>query len=180
MDTKKSQGPSRAVLAVSAVVLCALLIGAALFLRDENKAPKPAASSPAASTIQPLFDRCTGEPSNEVVDGLDRTTCTSQDHPAFMVYLDSHDGTVVRAGLMVPMYGREEDRIERNEVGLELFRLMAGAPAETFMAPDLLAQIGVTETRVERGGLVYQTRPMANVGLVFAVFPVSSGAALEN
>lgn len=173
MDTKKSQGPSRAVLAASAVVLCTVLVIIAQFLRDEEQRPEPAASSPASSTIQPLFDRCTGEPSTEVVDGLDRRLCTSQDHPAFMVYLDSDAGQVVRTGLMVPMYGREELRIERNELGLELFRLMAGAPVDTFMSPELLAQIGVSDTRVEREGLVYQTRPMANVGLVFSVFPTS-------
>lgn len=171
MDAKKSQGPSRTVLVASAVVLCAVLVGAAYFLRDESKRAEPAASAPAASALKPLFDRCEGEPSVEIVDGLTRTTCTNQAHPAFMVYQDANEHVIVRAGLMVPMYGLETLYEERKLLGLELFTLMAGVPSETFIGPDVMSQIGVTTTRVIREGLVYQTQPMANIGLIYTVAP---------
>lgn len=171
MESKKSQGPSRAVLVSSALVLCAVLLGAAYFLRDEIESPMGATSSPAASTLQPLFERCEGEPSTEVVDGLTRTTCTSQRHPAFMVYQDVNRSAIVRAGVMVPLYGRQEELAERKLVGLELFSLMAGEPASSFLPPEMLADIGVRATRFMREGHAYATQPMANVGLVFTVTP---------
>ena len=113
MEPKKPQGPGRATLLVSAVVLCVVLIGAAYLMRDESTQFEVTASLPAASTLQPLFDRCGGEPSTEVVDGLTRTTCTSQSHPAFMVYQDANAEVIVRAGLMVPMYGKDQQYEER-------------------------------------------------------------------
>lgn len=180
MESKKSQGPSRAVLVSSAVVLCAVLVGAAYFLRDESAARMAAASSPAASALQPLFERCEGEPSTEVVDGLTRTTCTSQTHPAFMVYQDANPSVIVRAGLMVPLHGRPEDLAERKLVGLEMFSLMAGEPADSFLPPEVLGDIGVRATRVVREGLAYETQAIANVGLVFTVTPAVLARADEN
>ena len=180
MESKKSQGPSRATLVSSAVVVCAVLVGAAYFMRDEGVTTVVAPSSPAASALQPLFERCEGEPNVEVVDGLTRTTCTSQTHPAFMVYQDVNDSVIVRAGLMVPMYGRAEDLTERKLVGLEMFSLMAGQPAESFLTPEMVADIGVRTTRVLREGLAYGTQPMANVGLVFTVTPAAADPAAPN
>ena len=171
MEPKKSQGLSRTTLLTRAVVLCVALIGAAYFFRDESQRVEANASLPAASTLQPLFERCTGEPQSEVVDGLTRTTCTSQSHPAFMVYQDADSDVIVRAGLMVPMYGRDQQYQERKLLGLEMFSLIAGSPAETFLEPEILGDIGVGVTRVVHEGLVYQTQPMANVGLVFTVLP---------
>ncbi len=178
MEGKKSQGPSRATLAASAVVLCAVLVGAAYFMRDESVPMIGAASSPATSTLQPLFERCEGEPSTEVVDGLNRTTCTSQTHPAFMVYQDASDSVIVRAGVMVPLHGSTEDLAERMLVGLEMFGLMAGESADSFLSAEMVEDIGVRVTRVRRNGLAYETQPIANVGLVFTVTPanVDSGA----
>ena len=169
MELKKSQGPSRAVLVGSAVILCAVLVGAAYFLRDENARSTSGRSSPATSTLQPLFERCDGEPSVETVEGLTRTTCTSQKHPAFMVYTDANADVIERAGLMVPLRGREGRLAERTVVGLEMFSSIAGVPAETFLPPEVIADIGVRETRVVRDDLVYVTQPIANVGLVFSV-----------
>ena len=180
MDGKKSQGPSRATLATSAMVVCAVLVGAAYFMRDESTSIVGAPSSPAASTLQPLFDRCTGERSTEVVDGLSRTTCTSQTHPAFMVYQDANDSVIVRAGVMVPLHGRSEELAERKLVGLELFGLMAGEPADSFLPPEAMADIGVRGTRIMREGLAYETQPMANVGLVFTVSPAIGDSTPTN
>ncbi len=171
MDAKKSRGPSRSVLVAGAVASCAVLVGAAYFLWNETQRPKPAASAPAASALQPLFDQCEGEPSVEIVDGLTRTTCTNQTHPAFMIYQDADERAIVRAGLMVPTHGLQSLYEERKLVGLELFSLMAGAPAETFLRPEVMSQIGVSETRVVREGLVYQTSAIADIGLIFTVAP---------
>jgi len=168
------------MLVTSAVVLCAVLVCAAYFMRDESASIVGAAESPAASTLQPLFERCEGEPSVEVVDGLTRTTCTSQTHPAFMVYQDANDSVIVRAGLMVPLYGREQDLAERKLVGLEMFTLMAGEPVDTFLPPAAMADIGVRATRVTRKGLAYSTQPIANVGLIFTVLPTAADSEADN
>jgi hypothetical protein len=180
MESKKSQGPSRAVLVSSAAALCAVLIGAAFFLRDESATPMGASPSPAASALQPLFERCEGDPDVEVVDGLTRTTCTSRTHPAFMVYQDANGSVIVRAGLMVPLYGRHEELAERKLMGLELFSLMAGEPAESFLPPEMVADVGARATRVVREELAYETQPVANVGLIFTVTPAVVGPDTEN
>ena len=96
MESKKSQGPSRATLVSSAVVVCAVLVGAAYFMRDEGVTTVVAPSSPAASALQPLFERCKGEPNVEVVDGL-----TPQDDVIVVGQSGVKDGTPVaieRAG----------------------------------------------------------------------------------
>ncbi|UCH28726.1 MAG: hypothetical protein JSV06_10665 [Myxococcales bacterium] len=180
MKSKKSQGPSRAALVASAVILSAVLVGSAYFSRDENARSSRARPSPAASTLQPLFERCDGEPTVEVVDGLTRTTCTCREHPTFMIHTDVDGEAIERAGLMVPMYGREQDLEERKLVGLELFSLIAGAPAETFLPPEQLAEIGVRQTRFTHKGLTYATQPVGNVGLVFSVNHAPPDAASEN
>ena len=180
MEPKESQGPSRTTLLVSVVVLCVALVGVAYFLRDESHRVEVSASLPAASTLQPLFDRCEGEPGTEVVDGLKRTTCTSRSHPAFMVYQDATADVIVRAGIMVPLYGNDQQLEERKLVGLEMFSLVAGVPVETFLQPEVLADVGVSMTRVVHEGLVYQTQPMANVGLVFTVMAEPEAHDTEN
>jgi hypothetical protein len=180
MEPKKSQGPRRAVLVASAAILVAVLVGSAYFLRDESARSVGASSSPATSKLRPLFERCNQEPSLEVVEGLTRITCTSQSHPAFMVYSDADGDRIVRAGLMVPMPGGEQQRAERKLVGLELFSLMAGVDAETFLPAELVADIGIRETRFTREGWEYATQPMANVGLVFTVLPASEAAESRN
>jgi hypothetical protein len=119
--------------------------------------------------LQPLFERCDGEPEVEAVDGIRRTTCTTRQHPTFMLYSDVSGDVIDRAGLMVPMYGRSQQYEERKLLGLELFSLIAGAPAESFLPADQLADIGARQTRFTREGLVYMTQPLANVGLVFTV-----------
>lgn len=180
MKPDKPQGPSRAALVGSAVLLSVALVGVAYFLHDDANPAHAVATSPAASTLQPLFERCGGTPTVEVVDGATRTTCTDTGHPSFMVYQDVADDAIRRAGLMVPMYGRKQQLEERKLLGLELFSLFAGVPAESFLPPDQLAMLGAQETRFTREGWVYVTQPMANVGLVFSVIRESDQVAREN
>lgn len=171
MESKKPQGPSRAVLIASAIVLCLVLVGAAIFLRDEGARPGAGRRFPAASALQPLFERCDDTPTVEAVDGFTRTSCKTQTHPAFMIYSDADGDVLVRAGLMVPMQGRAEELGERAAVGLEMFSLFAGEPAESFLPSDSLAAIGVRETRFDRNGWIFRTQPMGNISLVFSVIP---------
>ena len=116
----------------------------------------------------------------EVVDGLTRTMCTSRKHPAYMIYVDADGDALERAGLMVPMHRKRQAREERKLVGLEMFSLIAGAPAESFLPPEQLADIGARATRFTHEGLVYETQPMANVGLVFSVNHAPEEGAVEN
>ena len=81
---------------------------------------------------------------------------------------------------MVPLYGRTQMLEERKLVGLELFSLIAGVPADSFLPPEQLAELGTRETRFVREGLVYRTQPMASVGLVFTVTPASADGTTAN
>ena len=169
MASQESQGLSRISLVASAALLCVVLVGAAVFFRDESPPARGRPLSPAPSVLQPLLNRCGEAPTVEVLEGFVRRTCTGREHPVFMLYVDTSGDVVERAGLMVPMPGRPQELEERKLVGLELFSLVAGVPAESFLPPEVLADIGARETRIVRDGLVYMTQPMANVGLVFSV-----------
>lgn len=173
MEPKKSQGPSRGVLVASAIMICVVLLGAAYFMRDGSSRSESRREPPAISTLDPLWARCDDEPTVEMVEGLSRTTCTARTHPAFMMFADTDGDAIHKAGLMVPLRGRRGELAERTAVGLELFSLMAGEPADSFLPPELMADIGVRETHFERDGLLYVTQPMAEVGLVFSVIPPS-------
>lgn len=173
MESKKSQGPSRAVLIASAIIICVALLSAAYFMRDEASRSKSQRTAPATSTLEPLFARCDSEPKVEMVDGLSRTTCTARTHPAFMIFADADGDAIRKAGLMVPLRGSTGELAERTAVGFELFSLMAGEPAESFLPAELIADVGVRETHFERDGLLYVTQPMAEVGVVFSVLPPS-------
>lgn len=161
-------------------MLCVVLVGSAYLSRRATPPPRSGVSSPAASVLQPLFERCDEEPTVEAVDGIQRTTCTMRQHPTFMIYSDVSGEAIERAGLMVPMHGRAQQYEERKLVGLELFTLMAGVPAESFLPADQLANIGAEETRFTREGLVYLTLPLANVGLVFTVMHASDEKTSQN
>ena len=176
MESKKSQGPRRAVFVGGAAIAC-MLLGVVVYLsRGDAPSNAPRRSSPAASTIQPLFARCDEEPSVKIVEGFTRTVCTRREHPSYMIFQDALGNVIERTGLMVPMYGRPQQFAERKLVGLELFSLVAGTSAEEFLPSDQLADIGVRETRFARDGLVYVTQPMASVGLVFSVIPQTEDA----
>jgi hypothetical protein len=168
MEATKPQGPSRAVLIGSAALLTLVLVGAAYFLGDSSPAML-ARPSLVASTFQPLLERCDDEPRTEPRDGTVRTSCLRREDPAFAFYAEARGDAIEKAGLMVPASSREEDRDARTSLGLELFSLIAGVPAQSFIPTEQLQDIGSAKTELVRDGLVYVTEPVAGVGLVFSV-----------
>ena len=159
----------RVALAGSVLAVCAIAAGT-VYVARYGLSPAGETHVPSsASILQPLLDRCDEAPSVEVVAGGTRTRCTARRHPAFMIFVDAKGDAIDRAGLMVPMHPADGATAERIPVGLEMFSLLAGAPASSFVPPEQLADIGLRKTRFVRDGLVYVTQPMANVGLVFAV-----------
>ena len=189
MKLKKSQRPSLATVAASVALLCALLAGAAYFLRDgaeevkgEHSAPPTGAPSKVAapSTLEALFDRCEEASNEDVGGGRTKTRCTATKHPAFMMEVIGKGEEVERASLMVPMRGTMNRVFEGILVGLELFSLVAGTEAEAFLPKEYLDAIGTSETRFVFQGRLYTTQPVANVGLIFAVMPEPTDPAGEN
>jgi flagellar biosynthesis/type III secretory pathway M-ring protein FliF/YscJ len=171
MKSEKSQGRRRNGVLIGATALAVVAFGAALFLWSERAPRRVDWTSPATSTLRPLLDRCDAEPSVEIVEGLTRATCTAREHPVFMIFYDADDGALARVGLMVPMDARPEELAERIPVGYEMFSLVAGAPAESFLPPIFRNDVGVRDTSFTRDGWVYAAKPMGNVGLVFSVMP---------
>ena len=194
MEPKKSQGPSRAVIAGSAAFFCVLLVGAAYFFRDVSpdavaEQVTPAASetsgfvvtgAPAPSTLKPILDRCEEGFSEDAGDGRTRTRCTAKKHPAFMMELISEGDEVERASMLVPLRGTMSQVLERQQVGLDLFGLVAGAETDVFLPREFLDAMGTSETSFVFEGRVYITQPMANAGLLFVVMPEPAGSAAEN
>lgn len=180
MEPKKSQGPSVAALAGTAVLLCAVLVGAALWLRDDGK-PTTADRTPfAASTLHPLYDRCEGEISQDVVDGRKRTRCNRTSHPAFILeVLGTGDG-LEEAKMFVPLGGTMNKLLDRMLVGLEMFGLVAGVRADKFMPKEHTDAIGTSRTSLVYQGRVYTTQPIASVGLMFAVAPEDASRDRSN
>jgi hypothetical protein len=194
MEPKKSQGPSRATVAGSAAFICVLLVGAAYFLRDDSldavdEQPTPATSeastafatgAPAASTLQPLLDRCDEGFNEDAGAGRTRTRCTAKKHPAFMMEVLGQGDEVERASMLVPMRGTLSQLLERTQVGLELFGLVAGTNADVFLPRDYLDAMGTSETSFVFQGRTYITQPIANVGLLFVVMPEAADSESEN
>jgi hypothetical protein len=169
MGASKSQGgPSRAVLIASAVVLIVVLVGAAYWTNSRRQ--RPTGPSLAASTLQPILDRCEEAPVQEQKEGFVQTRCTSRVHPAFAFSMDTSDGALRRAALMVPLMGTEERVAERRGFGLEFFGLIAGGPVETLFPSDQLDAIGTEHTEITIDGVKYVTDPTA-FGLAFVVTP---------
>jgi len=171
METKKSQGPSVAALAGTAVLLCVVLVGAALWLRDDGKSATADGTPIAASTLQTLYDRCEGEISQDVVDGRRRTRCNRKAHPAFMLEVLGTADEVEEAKMLVPLGGSMNKLLDRMLVGLEMFGLVAGLRADLFMPKEHTDGIGTSKTSLVYQGRVYTTQPIASVGLMFAVWP---------
>ena len=171
MKSEKSQGRHRNAALIGVVVLTAIATGVALFFWKQRAPEELDWTSPATSTLRPLLERCDVEPSVEVVDGLTRTTCTARTHPAFMIFYDADDGALRRVGLMVPMHANPEELAERIPVGFQMFSLVAGEPAESFLPESFQADVAVRETSFTRDARVYATKPMGSVGLVFSVTP---------
>ena len=176
----KSQGPSHLVVGASALVLCAVLVGAAYWLRVE---PKPAAAVPstlAASKLQPLYERCDEGPTRDLVDGRPVTRCTCKTHPAFMMEVIEEGGEIERASMLVPLRGTMNQLLDRMLVGLEMFGLVAGVSADRFLPKGYTDAIGTSETHMVYQGRVYQTRPVPSLGLVFLVMREDDDPAANN
>lgn len=180
MKRKKSQGPSLAAVAGSAVLLCAVLVGSAYWLRDETPSGPVEPRLPAASTLQSIIERCEGEVERAPFGEGTRTRCTRKSHPAFMVEIVDQEGEFQHATMMVPMQGNMNRLLDRMLVGVELFGAVAGVPADRFLPKSYTEAIGTRETELVYEGRAYRTKPMANVGLIFSVTPVASSPASVN
>jgi len=169
--SKKSQGPSPATVAGSALFLCVVLVGAAYFFRDESQQAGGEQSPPAASTLHTILSRCEEQSTEDADDGRTQTRCTAKKHPAFMIEVRSLGDEVEAVSMLVPMRGTTEQLFDRMGLGLELFSLMAGVEADAFLPKEYMDAIGSSETSLVFKGRAYNTLPIANVGLVFSVIP---------
>jgi hypothetical protein len=177
MEPEKSQGPSRAVVAGSAVVVCAVLIGAAYFLRDDGQQqPSPV----TASWLDAILARCEEGPTQDIVDGRVRTRCASETHPAFLIEVIGSGDEIDSAKMLVPMRGSTNDILDRILFGLEMFGAIAGERADAFLSTEYLDAIGMSKTSVVFQGRLYSTGVIAEVGLIFAVTPPDEEPASEN
>jgi hypothetical protein len=179
MESKKSQGRFLRAIAVSIVLSCAALLGAAYFLEgDVVPQPEEKATS-ATSSLRAIVSRCDEKPVEETVDGRKQTRCTSRKHPAFMIAITEEGGRIHSASMLVPTRGGTSKVLERTLLGLEMFEAVAGARADAFLPKEYVDAIGTRDTRLAFEGRVYVTQPVASVGLIFLVTPerseVSSG-----
>ncbi len=177
MASSGAKRPSHLTIAASALGFCAILVGAAYFLRDPQPAPAAALSPPNNPDIAALLERCDEPPAIELQDGRTRIRCTARSHPAFMIEMLSEGDAIYAASVLVPLRGAQEKLLERMLTGMQLFEAVAGAPAESFMPQDYMASIGAAETSVEYEGRSYSTQPIPGVGLLFVVRPANTSSA---
>jgi hypothetical protein len=197
MESKKSQGPSLATVAGSAALLCVLLVAVSYFFRDDGQGATGGQSpptAPAASTLQPLLDRCEERSTEDAGlldrceerstedagEGRTRTRCTVKKHPAFMMEVIGEGDEIERASLLVPMRGTMNEVLDRTLMGLEMFGLVAGVQPDVFLPKDYLDAVGTSETRFVYQGRLYMTQPIANLGLIFVAMPEPPDSAAEN
>ncbi|MDH3656342.1 MAG: hypothetical protein OEN21_18940 [Myxococcales bacterium] len=179
-ERKKSQGPSHAVVGAGALVLCAVLLGAAYWLRVDAGPAAVETATLATSKLHTFYERCEGGPSRDVVDGRPRTLCASKVHPAFMLEVIEDGDQVESASMLVPLRGTMNQLLDRMLVGLEMFGLVAGVRADVFLPKEYMDSIGTTETNLVYQGRVYRTQPVANLGLMFTVTPEADDSAPTN
>lgn len=179
-EGKKSQGPSLATVAASAVLLCAVLVAAAAWLRDDEKAATADPSPLAASTLQTFYDRCEGELSRELVDGRTRLRCETKEHPAFLLQVVLDGEQIESAKMLMPPDGSTNEQLDRILTGLEMFGLMAGVRPEDFLPKEYLDAVGTSKTGLVYQGRAYSTRTIPNVGMIFGVTPEPAGPAKTN
>ncbi|MGB5413039.1 MAG: hypothetical protein WBN01_00230 [Polyangiales bacterium] len=173
-EGKKSKGPSHAVVGASAVVFCAVLVGAAYWLGDGGDSTAVEPTPLATSKLNALYARCDGGPSHDVVDGRPRTRCSSKAHPAFMIEVIGEGDEIERANMLVPMGGTMNQLLDRMLLGLEMFGLVAGVGADVFLPKEYTDAIGTSETRLVYQGRLYITQPLTDVGLMFSVTPAAA------
>ena len=155
-ERKKSQGPSHAVVGASALVFCAVLVGAAYWFRVDAGVCCGRAQRPLRlPSFTRFYERCEGGPSRDVVDGRPRTRCTSKTHPAFMMEVIGDGDEIERASMLVPLGGTMNQLLDRMLVGLEMFGLVAGVSADVFLPKEYMDAIGTAETRLVYQGRVY-------------------------
>ena len=177
MESHQWQKPSSVKVAASALVVCAVLVGASYFLRDEGEAGVSTPSVPELPALQEILARCEEGPTVETVEAGVRTRCTARKHPAFMMELVSNGDQILAASVLVPTQGPAEQQMQRTAVGFQLFEAIAGVPASTFLPEDYMDFVGSRETSVVFKGRNYNTQPIEGVGLVFSALPVESAAA---
>ena len=175
-ERKKSQGPSHAVVGASALVFCAVLVGAAYWFRVDAGPAAVGTATLATSKLHSFYERCEGGPNRDVVDGRPRTRCASKAHPAFMLEVIEDGDQIERASMLVPLTGTMNQVLDRMLVGLEMFGLVAGVPPDRFLPKEYMDAMGTTETHLVYQGRVYLTQPVANVGLMFLVTPEGDSA----
>ncbi len=180
MEPKKSQRPSLATLGGSAVLVSVVLIGAAYFLRDDNRQLAGESSSSEASTLHAILARCEEGPTEDVIDGRTRTRCTTKAHPAFMIEVIGEGEEIESVSMLVPMRGTMNQLLDRMLLGLEMFGVVAGLQADAFLPREYMDAIGTSKTSLVFQGRVYTTEPIANVGLMFSVTPADAVSASEN
>ncbi|NNE19183.1 MAG: hypothetical protein HKN10_11985 [Myxococcales bacterium] len=168
-ERKKSQGPSHLVVGASALAFCAVLVGAAYWLRVDAGPAAVGTSTLATSKLHSLYERCEEGPSRDVFDGRPRTRCSSKAHPAFMMEVIEDGDQVERASMLVPMGGTMNQLLDRMLLGLEMFGLVAGVGADVFLPKEYMDSIGTSETKLVYQGRVYLTQPVDNLGLIFLV-----------
>lgn len=179
-EQKKSQGPSLATVAGSAVLMCAVLVGAAYWFRTDQDQTGAEQSPLAASTLQSLYARCPDGLSQEQVDGRTRLRCETQQHPAFIMEVVGEQDAIERASMLVLMGGTSNRTLDGILVGLEMFGLVAGAPPEEFLSKEYLDAVGTSKTSLAHQGRVYSTQAIAKVGLMFAVTLEGADAGRTN
>jgi len=172
-ERKKSGGPSHVVVGASALVICAVLVGAAYWLRDDGESTPVEPAPVPTSKLDALYARCDGGPSRDVVDGRPRVRCSSKAHPAFMMEVVGEGDEIARANMLVPMDGTMNQLLDRMLLGLEMFGLVAGVGADAFLPKEYMDSIGTSETRSVYQGRLYITQPLPDVGLMFSVTPAA-------
>ncbi len=168
-ERKTSQGPSHATVAASALLVFAVLIGAAYWLGTEGEPTTAEPSALATSTLRALYERCEGGPSHDFFDGRSRARCNSRTHPAFMMEVIGDGEEIERANMLVPLGGTMSQVLDRMLVGLEMFGMVAGVRADLFLPKQYMDAIGTSKTSLVYQGRVYRTEPIPNVGLMFSV-----------
>jgi hypothetical protein len=179
MEPAKSQRPSAAKVAGSAVLVCALLVGAAYFLHDDNQRFAGAPSPRPVTVLDSIVQRCEESPEKDEVDGRVRTRCGTSVRPSFTLEVIEENDAIYSAKVVVPMYGTSQQRSERIQLGLEMFGLVADTSADAFLPAEDLAAIGTRRTRAEFEGRAYTTGAVANVALIFAVTPPEASPPLD-
>lgn len=179
MEPAKWQRPSAAKIGGSAVLVGAVLVGAAYFLHDDTQRLAGEPSPRPVAVLDEIMERCDAPPARDEIDGRMRLRCDGGPKPRFMLEIIEENGAIYSAKLATPMLGTSAQRSERIQLGLRMFGLMAGREPQAFLPPEDLAAIGTRRTRTVFEGRAYTTGTPANVVLVFAVTPPAVSPPLE-